>query len=109
MIARIWRGTTRPGESSPYVSHLTQTVVPELSAIRGFRGLYVLERPQTNGDEFVVLTLWDSVEAIRRFAGVDGEAAVVPPAAQALLASYDARASHYEVVLAGPPERAALP
>jgi len=49
--------------------------------------------------DFTVITLWESIDAIRRFSGNDPELAVVPPAAQALLASYDDRASHWDVPL----------
>lgn len=100
MIARIWKGTTKADSAEPYISHLQESVIPELSAIPGFCGVYVLRRVGTGAEEFLVLTLWESLEAVRRFSGPDTEHAVVPPKAQALLASYDTRATHFEVVCA---------
>ena len=97
MIARIWKGTTKADSTERYISHLEESVIPELSAIPGFCGVYVLRRVSTNTEEFLVLTLWESLEAIRRFSGPDAEHAVVAPKAQPLLASYDTRATHFDV------------
>ena len=99
VIARIWRGTTRPAQADAYVEHLRLRTFPELTALAGQRGAYVLRRPADAAVEFTVVTLWDSVEAIRAFAGADVEEAVVPPEARALLASFDRRAVHWEVAL----------
>jgi len=100
VIARIWNGRTVPGNAGAYVAHLRDHTFPALSAIPGHRGGYVLTRARGPIVEFTVMTLWESLDAIRRFAGDDDpEAAVVPPAAPALLASYDARAVHWEVAL----------
>ena len=94
MIARTWSGTARTECAEDYLSHLETSVLPEIRRIDGFRRAYVLR----SGDAFQVLTMWDSMEAIERFAGKDPEAAVVPPEAQALLADYDERVRHFEVV-----------
>jgi heme-degrading monooxygenase HmoA len=100
VIARVWNGTTVSGNADAYVSHLRDHTFPGLSSIPGHRGAYVLERTRGQIVDFTVITLWESLEAIRRFAGdEDPEKAVVPPAAHALLASYDARAVHWDVVL----------
>jgi len=100
MLARIWKGTTKPAMADRYVSHLQESVIPELGAIPGFRGIYVLRRAEAGADEFLVLTLWESLEAVERFAGPDAERAVVPPKAQALLASFETRATHFHVAFA---------
>jgi hypothetical protein len=99
VIARIWNGTTMRGNAGAYVAHLREHTFPQLATIAGHRGGYVLSRARADGVEFTVITLWDSLDAIRRFAGPDPEVAVVPPAAQALLASYDGRAAHWDVVV----------
>ena len=100
MLARIWKGTTKPAMADRYVSHLQESVIPELGAIPGFRGIYVLRRAEAGADEFLVLTLWESLHRLERFSGPDAERAVVPPKAQALLASFEIRATHFHVALA---------
>jgi heme-degrading monooxygenase HmoA len=79
------------------VAHLRDKTFPQLTAIAGHRGSSVLRRATAHGVEFTVITWWESLEAIARFAGADPEAAVVPDGAQALLTSYDRRAVHWEV------------
>jgi heme-degrading monooxygenase HmoA len=99
VIARVWRGTARADAAPEYLAHLRDTVFPEIGAIDGNRGALVLQRVEDGTIEFTVITLWDSIDAIRRFAGPDAEAAVVAPRAQALLATWERRVSHYEVPL----------
>ena len=98
-IGRLWRGRAPAANAEAYEDHVRQATLPELEAIDGFQGVYVLRRPDGAEVEFVVLTLWASEASLRAFAGADLEAAVVPPAAQQLLRGFDERASHYEVVL----------
>jgi heme-degrading monooxygenase HmoA len=102
VIARLWCGTAIQSNAEAYIAHLRSRTMPELARIPGQRGASVLQRSTTSGVVFTVITLWDSLDAIRRFAGSDPEAAVVPPEARALLASYDDRAVHWEVVLDNP-------
>jgi heme-degrading monooxygenase HmoA len=99
MIARMWRGSAIRERADDYIKHLQQSVVPELSQIDGFKGIYLLRRESSDGVEFVVLTLWESMEAIRKFAGENPEVAVVAPAARALFREYDAKVKHFEIVL----------
>jgi heme-degrading monooxygenase HmoA/uncharacterized protein YciI len=98
MILRMWKGQTTPEKAEKYVQHATNNVFPELRAIAGHRGAYLLRCAVNGAVEFVVLTLWDSMAAVRRFAGAKPEKAVVAPQAQALLSSFDNFVSHYEVV-----------
>ncbi len=99
MIARIWQGATAPSHADGYVAHLRERTFPGLTGIPGHRGAYALRRTSGSRVEFTVITLWDSIDAIRAFAGADADAAVVPPEALALLASHDDRAVHWEVAL----------
>ena len=99
MIARVWRGIAVPEKAKNYIEHLQQTVLPELYQIDGFRGAYVLRRELNKGVEFTVQTLWESMDAIRKFAGENVEAAVVAPAARPLFREFDSTATHYEIVL----------
>ncbi len=98
MILRLWKGQVTPEKAEKYVQHATENVFPELRAIAGHRGAYLLRRAVNGAVEFVVLTLWDSMDAVRKFAGAKPEKAVVAPQAQALLSSFDDFVSHYEVV-----------
>ena len=98
MILRMWKGRATPEKAGEYVQHATKKVFPELRTIEGHRGAYLLGRTVNGAVEFVVLTLWSSIEAIRKFAGAETEKAVVAPQAQAMLSSFDDFVSHYEVV-----------
>jgi heme-degrading monooxygenase HmoA len=95
MIARLWRGLAgSPASADAYQKHVTTNVLPALRGIDGHCGARVLRHDQ----EFIVVTFWESMDAIRKFAGADAERAVVEPEAQAVLTEYDRRARHYEVV-----------
>ena len=101
MVVRFWRGYGAVASQDAYPKHLLEGVRPKLAQLPGFRGLYLLRRRHPDEVEFLVLTLWESMEAIRAFAGPAPEQAVVEPAARAALLRYDPLVSHYEV-LAGP-------
>ncbi len=101
MVVRAWRGYAAPTNTEAYPRHLLQAVRPKLEQLPGFRGLYLLRRPGPSEVEYQVLTLWDSMDAVRTFAGATPERAVVEPEAQAALVRYDTEVRHYELV-AGP-------
>ena len=103
MIARTWHGHADEDRADAYVDHLRRSVVPALSTIDGYRGIFLLRRETDDGVEFGVLTLWDSMDAIRRFAGETPEIAVVAPDAKAVLTRFDAHVKHYEVAMRGGP------
>ena len=102
-IARIWKARTSSTKADVYVQHATQKVFPALDRIEGHRGAYLLQRMVDGAVDFVVVTLWDSMAAVRKFAGSQVEQAVVEPEAQAVLTSFDEIVTHYEVV--GAPRR----
>jgi len=97
-ILRMWRGRATVEKSSAYVEHATKRVFPALAAIKGHRGACLLRRVVDGTVEFVVLTLWESMDAVRGFAGVQPEKAVVEPEARAVLAAFDEFVTHFEVV-----------
>lgn len=99
MIARVWRGIAAPETANDYLAHLQHSVFPELAQIAGYQGASVLCRDSHEGVEFIVQTLWESMDAIRQFASDQVETAVVAPAAQPLFRSYDRTVTHYQVVL----------
>ena len=98
MVVRTWRGYGALSEQEAYPRHLLRSVRPKLEQLPGFRGLYLLRRPHAEEVEFLVLTCWDSMEAVRAFAGDQPELAVVEAEARAALVRYDAVVSHYEVL-----------
>lgn len=98
MILRMWKGQSNSDNASKYIRHATQTVFPKLQNIDGRRGAYLLRRPVTGGVEFVVLTLWESMDAIKQFAGENADQAVVEPEAQSALSGFDEFVTHFEVV-----------
>jgi heme-degrading monooxygenase HmoA len=97
VIGRLWRGWTAPDKADAY-EELLRGVLPDLKS-EGFRGAYVLRRDRGDDVEFVTLTLFDSMAAVRAFAGEDYEAAVIMPGAHDLLARFDTKAEHFEVRL----------
>lgn len=67
MLVRAWRGYAAVTESQAYPRHLLHSVRPKLERLAGFRGLYLLRRREADEIEFLVLTLWDSMDAVRAF------------------------------------------
>ena len=101
MIVRVWRGYSAVTDGDAYPRHLLETVQPKLEQLPGFRGLYLLRHQGMEEIEFLVFTLWDSMDAVRAFAGNQPELAVVEPEARAALLRFDSTVAHYEV-LSGP-------
>lgn len=97
MIARTWRGRAITADAPAYVRHFTGNVAPELRSLPGNRGALLLQRPAGAETEFLAITLWDSRDVIRTFAGEDISRAHVEPQARAVLSSFDDFADHYEV------------
>jgi len=97
MIERIWRGRATLENAPKYQKHVTEVVFPELPKISGFLGARLLRREVAGGIEFLAVTSWESLDAIRGFAGDKVETAIVEPAARAVLSEFDEFATHYEV------------
>lgn len=99
MIARVWRGWTTPANADVYERLLLGTVIPGIEAknVAGYREIRVLRREHDGEVEFQTIMLFDSLDAVRAFAGPDYEVAYVPDAARAVLARFDARSAHFEV------------
>jgi len=97
MIARHWRGWTKAHNADAYETLLKDKVLPGLKDIAGYRGGYVLRSNGPEEAEFVVVNLFDSLDAVRSFAGPDYTVAVFEPEARQLLSKVEPIAMHYEV------------
>ena len=97
IIARLWHSVTTAENASQYEDLLRARSCRESHRVEGYRGAYLLRREVPEGAEFVTLTLFESMDAVRRFAGDDPEKAVVPEQAAPALARFDSRSVHYTV------------
>jgi len=98
LISRHWKGVAKSEEADNYIHHLRNKTFPELARIDGFVRASILRRSTREGTEFLVVTTWQSFEAIRRFAGESVNTAVVPPEVQEMMLKYDREVTHYEIV-----------
>ena len=98
MIARTWRGATAAEDGDAYLEYLHRTGLADYRKIDGNRGVLALRRTIGRRAEFLLVSLWDSEQAIRNFAGDDVEQAVFYPEDEQFLVDRDLRVTHYEVV-----------
>ena len=98
MIARTWRGAVRPEDADAYADYIRETGFAEYRKTPGNRGAWMLRRDEDDRTEFITLSMWDSEEAIRAFAGEDIEAAVLYPEDERYLIDEESSVTHHEVV-----------
>ena len=101
MISRHWKGIAKHGQADHYVKYLEKDTFPKIRKISGFLSASILKRKVEQGTEFLIITVWESLEAIQAFAGEDTEVAVVPPVVRDMMVRYDRKVIHYEVVTYG--------
>ena len=99
MIARLWHGWTTPENADAYEEFLRTKMFPSIRRVPGYLGADLLRRADGEEIAFVTITRFDSLDAVRAFAGEAYEQAVVEPEARELLSRFDARSEHYEVVI----------
>ena len=97
MIARVWKGWTRPEDADAYERLLREVVYPGLHTRPGYLGGYILRNDAINETEFVTVNLFESLDAVKSFAGPDYEAPVFEPEARRLLSRVEPIARHYDV------------
>ena len=99
MISRIWQGWTTPANADIYEALLKQEIFVGIAnrSIPGYKGIQLLRRSVGTEVEFITIMRFESLDAVRQFAGEDYEVAVVPPQARAMLVRFDERSQHYEV------------
>jgi heme-degrading monooxygenase HmoA len=98
MLARLWRGCTKPEHADAYEAMLKPELLPGISEMDGYKGSYLLRRVSGDEVEFITIMFWDSIDAIRAVAGRDYEQAVVPEERRKYLTRWDARSTHFEIV-----------
>ena len=103
MIARAWHGTTPKSMADEYLRYIQETGVKDCRATEGNRGVFVLRRIESEEAHFLFVSLWDSLESIRKFAGSDPEKAVYYAEDDAYLLGREPKVLHYEVLVAPEP------
>jgi len=97
MIARVWHGYTKPEDADAYEAMLKPELLPGIGRVKGYQSSYLLRRENGDEVEFITIMLWDSIEAIRAFAGQDYESSMVPEERRKYLSRHDVKAAHYQV------------
>ena len=97
MIARIWHGYTKPEDADAYEAKLKPELLPGINKIPGYKGSYLLRRPDGPEVEFITIMIWDSIEAIEAVGGPNYEAAIIPEDRLKFLSRYDVKSTHYEI------------
>jgi heme-degrading monooxygenase HmoA len=97
MIERHWKGIAKKERANDYITHLKNDTFKKIEAIHGFISAKILKREVKDGIEFLIITKWETLEAIKQFTGAEIDIAVVPELAQEMLLRYDINVTHYEV------------
>jgi heme-degrading monooxygenase HmoA len=97
VIARVWKGWTRLENADAYENFLRSSILPGLQGIDGFRGMYIMRQDGTDETEFVVMNLFETLDAVKAFAGPEYETSVIEPEARALLSKFEPIAHHYDI------------
>jgi heme-degrading monooxygenase HmoA len=97
MIERHWTGIAKRERAKEYIAHLQRETFQQIAAIPGFSSARILEREIEEGVEFLIITEWQDMAAIRQFAGSDTEVAVVPELVQDIMLAYDTMVRHYQL------------
>ena len=99
MIARAWHGVTAAAKADAYFEVLQETGLKEYRGTPGNQGLIVLRRTEGDRAHFLLITLWDSLDAIRKFAGPNPERALYYPEDKEFLLEFEPTVTHYDVLM----------
>ncbi len=97
MIARIWHGRTKAEDFERYTEFLKERAIPDYAGTEGFIKLIFLRRLEGDVGHFLLITFWESIDAIKRFAGEDYEKAKYYPEDKDFLLEFEEKVTHYEV------------
>ena len=98
MIARTWRGATKAEDAEAYLRYLHETGLRAFRDTPGNAGAFALRRIEDGRAVFLIVSLWESEDAVRRFAGRDVDRAVFYPEDERFLVERDEHVTHFEVV-----------
>lgn len=98
MISRIWHGWTKLADAETYEEMLRADILPGIHRVPGYRGAYMLRRDAGAEVEFVTITMFEDMDAVKQFAGADYTRAVIHPDAVKLLTHYDEHSAHYATI-----------
>jgi heme-degrading monooxygenase HmoA len=98
LVARIWKGRTSAARADEYQRYLDANGISTILATSGNRGVTVLRRSDGDAVEFTVISMWDSLQAVRNFAGADYQKAVILPRDREFLLSVEPEVQHFEVL-----------
>jgi heme-degrading monooxygenase HmoA len=98
MIARLWRGCTLAAQADEYLEYMKKTGLKDIRSTSGNQGMYILRRLNDGEAEFLFMSLWESIAAIKQFAGDDYEKARYYPADKDFLLEMERTVSHYEIL-----------
>ncbi len=101
MIVRMWRGRTKVEDADRYLLYLQETGLKDYAVVEGNLGVQALRRVDGDVAEFLIVTHWDSMEAVKRFAGPNPEVSVYYPEDDAYLLEKEPNVIHYEVAYQG--------
>jgi len=97
MISRHWTGLAKKERADEYIDHLQNDTFKQIATINGFISARILKRNLQEGTEFLIVTEWETLDAIKQFAGTSYETAVVPELVRTIMLKYDEKVRHYEV------------
>jgi heme-degrading monooxygenase HmoA len=97
MIARIWRGITLKEKADDYLAYLNETGLRDYAKTPGNRGVTILRRDQGEHCEIMLVSLWDSMDAVRAFAGENPDRSVYYPEDEHFLLQMEPLVRHYDV------------
>src|SRR4029078_9120128 len=98
MISRQWSALCHKEKANEYILHLLSETFQTLKNMKGFLKASILTREENDGVNFLIVTVWNSIDDIRTFSGEDVEKAVVPENIQQMMIRYDSKARHYKVI-----------
>lgn len=99
MIARLWHGMTLASNGDAYLKYLEESGIKEYHRAKGNRGVYILRRNERDRAHFLLVSLWESLDAIRGFAGPEIDRAVYYPRDKEFLLEFEPTVTHYDVLL----------
>ena len=99
MISRHWTGVAKKEKANQYILHLQNETFKQIQMMPGFISARILQRELSDGIEFLIITEWESIAAIKQFAGDDPGLAVVPQSVKDMMIRHDKKVRHYEIIV----------